>query len=95
MAKRNKKNKKCIQQKIDMSHREDVVVGIAEYQFDNEELLKLVKELQNQINLMEQLQKEYYSSNALIERTSKRRFVDILRAKIFNIKKDRKHIKTS
>lgn len=79
MKKTKQHHKKNNTDLFDMSHRKNIVIEFNDLEpYDKEEILSLLKEIQEQ---RETVEKEYYSINASVERISERSFIDILRAK--------------
>ena len=83
--KNNYENRKKI---IDMSERQRLTVGNIDI-YDDQELQDIIEEINKQILLVE---KQYYSSNDLIERIIKRNFVDIIREKWSSILKKKDYL---
>ncbi len=82
-----KKNNNCTKQNkstdyFDMSYRNKIDYSIPQKRYTDEELLKLIKELQKDMEYLKILQQKYYSSNSYIERIRKRNIFDILQEKI-------------
>lgn len=84
----SKNNKNKIKNKstdvLDMSYRKKISID-EDKEYSDEELIALIVELNKQIQELNNLHKELYSSNAYIERICQRTFIDILHEKLISI----------
>lgn len=80
---RNKKNIKT-NDYLDMSYRKKIDIDTVQ-QYNDEELIALIIELNKQIQELNSLHKELYSSNAYIDRICQRTFLDILHEKLVSM----------
>lgn len=85
-SKNNKKNKN-VNDYLDMSYRKKIDID-TDQEYNDEELIALIVELNKQIQELNNQHKKLYSSNAYIERIYQRTFKDILHEKIISILKN-------
>lgn len=84
MSKKNKKKNVMTKEILDMSYRKKIDID-TNREYSDEELVSLIIEMNKQLQKLNDLHKELYSSNAYIERICQRTFWDILYEKIISI----------
>ena len=87
MSKKNKHKNNSDNEFLDMSYRNKIDIDVNR-EYDDEELLALINELDKQLQELNNLHKKLYLSNAYINRIYHRTFWDILHKKLDSIWKN-------